>query len=206
MWLLVFPGLLTSPLLLPMPTLYSWLLPWKWLIFYAGRHKKYFVVWKIFIFNIFSASLRLSTSTSKFSFWILFTFFGVALVDNNFSIRKGENLAWLTSSKYSMKMNLEKSTASPSESDSDRFRWVSLWDDTIGAVYFSLALHFTTHHGVQLMLGMNQGENPFALVEMEIHDQYIKTESRFRAVANFRFPAQIKFLYSQRNWLPTTAF
>ena len=37
-------------------------------------------------------------------------------------VRKGENLAWQTSSKDSMTMNLGKSAASPSESDSDRFR------------------------------------------------------------------------------------
>ena len=32
---------------------------------------------------------------------------------------------------------------------------VFLFEDTIYAVYFSLALHSITHHGVQLVLGMN---------------------------------------------------
>ena len=62
-------------------------------------------------------------------------------------------------------MNLVKSTASFSESDSDRFRLFFLFEDAIDAIYFSLALCFITHHGVQLVLGMCQGGNPIALVE-----------------------------------------
>ena len=62
-------------------------------------------------------------------------------------------------------MNLRKSAASFSESDSEKFRLDFLFEDAIYAVYFSLALRSTTHHGVQLVLGMNQGGNPFALVE-----------------------------------------
>ena len=45
-----------------------------------------------FFFNMFSACLRLSTSTSKFQFLIFWTFFGVILVEITFSIRKGEKL------------------------------------------------------------------------------------------------------------------
>ena len=63
-----------------------------------------------------SACLRLSTSTSKLPFLVL-TFFGLALVDVTFSIRKGENLARHTSSKNSITMNLGKSAASFSESE-----------------------------------------------------------------------------------------
>ena len=70
-----------------------------------------------------------------------------------------------TSSKDSITMNLEKSAASFSESDSEKFRLVFLFEDAIYAVYFSLAMGSSTHHGVQLVLGMNQGGNPFALVE-----------------------------------------
>ena len=76
---------------------------------------------------------------------------------------KGENLAGQTSSKDSITMNLGKSAVSFSESE--EFRLDFLFEDAIYAVYFSLALRSTTHHGVQLVLGMNQEGNPFSLVE-----------------------------------------
>ena len=114
---------------------------------------------------MFSACLRLSTSTSKLPFLIFLTVFGLALVDITFSIRKGENLARHTPSKDSITMNLGKSAASFSESDSQRFRLGFLFEDAISAVYFSLTLRSSTHHGIQLVLGINQGGNPFALVE-----------------------------------------
>ena len=79
-------------------------------------------------------------------------------------MRKGENLARQTSSIDSITMNQGKSAASFSESDSERFRLVFLFEDAIDAVYFSLALYSTTHHGVKLVLGISQGGNPFALV------------------------------------------
>ena len=88
---------------------------------HTHTHTRNLAVWKIFIFNISSATLQLSTSTSKFPLKIFFAFFGVSLVDNTFSIGKGKNLAWQTSSKDSMTINLGKSVASPSEFDSDRF-------------------------------------------------------------------------------------
>ena len=78
------------------------------------------VVWKIFFFNMFSTCLQLSTSTYKFLFLIFLTFFGVALVEITYSLRKGKNLAMQTS-KDLMTMNLGKSSASPSEFDFDRF-------------------------------------------------------------------------------------
>ena len=134
---------------------------------------------KAFIFNKLSACLRLFTSTSRLLFLVFFTVFWVSLVEITFSMRKGVNLAWKTSSKNSITMNLGKSAASFSESDSDRFRLVLLFEDAIYAVYFSLALRSTPHHGVQLVLGMNQGGNPFALVETRIPDQYVQVEGRF---------------------------
>ena len=85
-------------------------------------------------------------------------------------MRKGENLARQTSSKDSITMNLGKSAASFSDSDSVWFRLDFFVEDAIYAVYFSLALRSTTHHGVQLVLGMNRGGNPFALVETGIRD------------------------------------
>ena len=78
-------------------------------------------LWIFFVFRRFSACLWLSTLTSKFPFLIFFTFFGVACAEIIFSLRNGENLARQTSSRDSMTMNLEKSAASFSESDSDKF-------------------------------------------------------------------------------------
>ena len=46
-----------------------------------------------FSFSMFSACLRLSTSTRKFPFLIFLMFFGVSLVEITFSIKKDENLA-----------------------------------------------------------------------------------------------------------------
>ena len=85
---------------------------------------------------MFSACLRLSTSISKLPCFVFLTVFGLALVDMTFSIRKGENLARHTSSKDSITMNRGKSAASFSESDSERFRLVFLFEDAIYAVYF----------------------------------------------------------------------
>ena len=73
---------------------------------------------------MFSACLRLSTSTSKLPFLVFLTVFGLALIDITFSIRKGESLARHTSSKDSITMNLWKSAVLFSESDSERFRLV----------------------------------------------------------------------------------
>ena len=47
----------------------------------------YLVVWKIFIFRIISACLRLSPSTSELAFFVFLTFWEVALVTIIFSIR-----------------------------------------------------------------------------------------------------------------------
>ena len=146
---------------------------------------------------MFSACLWLSTSTSKLPFLVFLTVFGLALVDITFSMRKGENLARHTSSKDSITMNLEKSAASFSESDSERFRLDFLFEDAIYTVYFSLALRSTTHHGIQLVLGMNQGGYSFALVETGGYaTSILDLRVGFLAVANFKFSALIKFLFS----------
>ena len=112
--------------------------------------------WMKHLFLMFSVCLRLSTSTSKLPFLVFLTVFGLALVDVTFSMRKGENLARQTSSKNSISMNPGKSTDSFFEFDSERFRLDFLFEDAIYAAYFSLALLSTTHHRVQLVLGMNQ--------------------------------------------------
>ena len=138
------------------------------------------VVWKLFILRMFLTCLQLFTSTSKFPFCVFSTFWGVTFVAITFSIKEEENMARHTSSKDSMTMNLGKSAASFSKSDSDKFiLFYFLLEDAISDVHFLLGLCSTTHHGVQLVLGMNQGGNPFTLVETEIHNQYIQAESKF---------------------------
>ena len=72
-------------------------------------------------------------------------------------MRKWENFARHISCKDSITMNLGKSAASFSESDSERFRFDLLFEKAIYAVYILLALRSSTHHGVQLVLEMNQG-------------------------------------------------
>ena len=113
---------------------------------------------------MFSACLLLSTSTSKLPFLVFLTFFGLALVDITFSIRKGESLARHTSSKDSITMNLGKSAASFSESEKYTAYMASSNKKTKRNLSESLALRSSTHHVVQLVLGINQGGNPFALV------------------------------------------
>ena len=71
---------------------------------------------------MFSSCLRLYLD--KQATILVLIFVGLALVDITFSIRKGESLARHTSSKDSITMNLEKSAASFSESDSESFRLV----------------------------------------------------------------------------------
>ena len=68
---------------------------------------------------MFSALIRLSNSTSNLPFLVFFTVFGVTLVEIT-CLKKGDNFPWQTSSKDSITMNLGKSVASFSESDSDR--------------------------------------------------------------------------------------
>ena len=92
-----------------------------------------------------------------------------------------------TSSKDSITINLGKSAASFSKSNSERFRLDFLFEDAIYAAYFSLALRSTTHHGVQLVFGINQGGNLFALVEMGIRDQYTRGEGRLPNRCQFQF-------------------
>ena len=74
-------------------------------------------------------------------------------------------------------MNLGKSF-SVSESESDKYLLDFLKEEAMIGVCFSLVLCSTIHCRVQLVLGISQGGNPFALAETGIHYQYtcIKSE------------------------------
>ena len=78
-------------------------------------------------------------------------------------------------------INLGKSF-SVSETELDKYLLDFLKEEAMIDVCFSLVLCSTTHHGVQLVLGISQGENPFALAEMGIHYQYIRIKSEISSL------------------------
>ena len=84
-------------------------------------------------------------------------------------------------------MNLGKSAASFSESDSDKFLLFFLFKDATSGFLFSLALCSTTHHRVRLEKGMNQGGNPFTLAEMGYTISILISRVKFSAFAKFLF-------------------
>ena len=94
-----------------------------------------------------------------------------------FSLRKGDDWFNFISSKDSIIMKLAN-PVSFSESESDKYHFDFLIEEAIIGVYFSLVPCSSTHRGVQLMLGMNQGGNAFALAETEIQYQYTHARSK----------------------------
>ena len=83
-------------------------------------------------------------------------------------------------------MNLGK-PLSVSESESDKYILDFLKEEAMIGACFSLVLCSTTHRGVQLVLGISQGGNPFALAEMGIHYQYTHIKSEIPSLCNFWF-------------------
>ena len=73
-------------------------------------------------------------------------------------------------------MNLRKSL-SVSESESDKYLLDILKEEAMIGVFFSLVLCSTTHRGVQLVLGINQWGNLFALAVTGIHYQCTRIKS-----------------------------
>ena len=71
----------------------------------------------------------------------------------------------------SITMNLGKGDSAllSEEFNTEKFHLNFLFEKAIYIICFSLVLCSTTHHRVQLVLGMFQGGNPFALVETGIH-------------------------------------
>ena len=113
-----------------------------------------------------------------FSFVILT---GVILLDTTFSNKNGDRFV-ISVFVDSIIMNLGK-LATLSKSDSVSVReLLSLFEEEKAMIanYYSqiiIILCSTTHHGVQLMLGINQGSNPFALSETGIPYQYTHAKS-----------------------------
>ena len=81
-------------------------------------------------------------------------------------------------------INLGKSL-SVSELESDKYLLDFLKEEAMIGVYFSLVLCSTTHHGVQLVLGISQWGNPFTLAETGIHYQYTHIKSKIPSHCQF---------------------
>ena len=96
-------------------------------------------------------------------------------VDITFSIMKGNKFV-IGALLDSMIMNLGKRASVSLSEVSYSFRLCLNFlfeKEAISVKHVSLVLCSTTHHGVLLEKGMNQGENPFTLGEMGI--QYLYT-------------------------------
>ena len=81
-------------------------------------------------------------------------------------------------------MNLGKSL-SVSEPESGKYLLDFLKEEAMNGVYFSLVLCSTIHYEVQLVLGISQGGNPFALTETGIHYQYTHIKSKILSLCRF---------------------
>ena len=103
---------------------------------------------------------------------------GVKFVNITFSIVKCDKLV-IGALLDSMNLGKGTSVSLSEESDSLKLRLNFLFaKEAMSVIYFSLVLCSTTHHGVQLEKGMNQGGNPFALAETRIHYQYTCIKSK----------------------------
>ena len=145
---------------------------------------------------MFSAYLQQSTLTRKLPFLVFLTVFRVALVDITFSMRKGENLARHTSSRDSKTMNLGKSAASFSESDSERFH-LDFW---VKMPYMLYIFHWpcapppTTESN--LCWEWTKGVTHSPWLRWGYATSILELRVGFRAIANFKFSALVKFLFS----------
>ena len=147
------------------------------------------------IFSRKSACFLFSTSTSRVWFFNFLTVIGVRFVDITFSIMNGDKLV-IGELLDSMIMNLGKvaSVSLSEESDLFKLHLNFLFEkEAIFVIYFSLVLCSTTHHGVQLEKGMNQGGNPFALAETGIQYQYTHAKSMIQSLC------QILLLITQQS-------
>ena len=150
-------------------------------------------------FNMLSASLQLSTATSKLLSLVFLTIFGVAFAEITFSMRKGKNIAMLTSSRNSITMKLGKSAASFSKSDSDRFRLV-FYSKTPYRRYIFLwpcAPPPTTESHLCWEWTKRETHSPW--LRRGYATSILKLRVGFRPISNFRFSALVKFLFFQHN-------
>ena len=159
---------------------------------FSCRYAQHLVLWKVFIFNVFCLSPIVYLD--KLPFLVFLTVYGLALVDITFSIRKGENLARHTSSKDSITMNLGKSAASFSESDSERFRFVFC----LKTPYMLYIFHWpcapppTTESN--LCWEWTKGVTHSPWLRRGIRDQYTLVEGRLPSRCQFLSTGQIPIL------------
>ena len=81
-------------------------------------------------------------------------------------------------------MNLGKSL---SVSESDKYLLDFLNEEVMIGVYFSLVLCSTTHHGVQLVLGISHRETYSSCLRWGYITSILISRAKFQASANFWF-------------------
>ena len=99
-------------------------------------------------------------------------------------------------------MNLRKSAASFSKSDSYRFHlFFFIWRHQRCGIFFA-----GPSTESNLCWECIKGETHLPWLRRGYTTSMLDLRVGFRAVANFRFAALVKFLFSQRNWLSATGF
>ena len=68
---------------------------------------------------------------------------------------------------------------------------------------YSLILWSTSHHGLQLEKGMNQGGNPFALAETGIQYQYTHAKGMILSLCQIMLFKKQQSLSSHKSYLST---
>ena len=176
--------------------------------------------WKCWVFH---AGRLCISSNEKFSFLICFlpasgcpprvaschflffsTVFAVALIEITFSMRKLRFWRSRPPPKIHWQWILENQLPHSSSLILTCFFYFFKFEDSRYAEYFSP--HPLLHYGIKLVLGMNQGETHSTWMRRGNATSILKLGVGFRAVANFKFSALVKFLFSQLNWPSTTAF
>ena len=119
----------------------------------------------------------------RVSLWAVFTDLHDTFAERNLSVAKGESMVIHFSSIDMRTIQLKKEVVTSSIL---LLLKVPVSGRVIHLVYlewgvknkpclligFSLILCAPIHHGVQLLLGINQGENPFTLIDREIYYWY----------------------------------
>ena len=155
---------------------------------------------------MFSACLWLSTSTRKLPFLVFLTVFRVTFVEITFSMKKGENLASQTSSKESIIMNLGKSA--PCSQSLILTSFVIFFYLKMPYILYSFCWPCNPPPTIEsnLCWEWTRGETHSPWLRQGYTTSILELRVGFQAVANFRFSALVKFLFSQCNWPSATTF
>ena len=119
---------------------------------------------------MFSSCLRLSTSINKLPFLVFLIVFRVAFVEIIFFYKERREFGLA---------HLQRFNNNESGEVCCFILRVWMWQISFNFfiwrrhIFFTGLCSITTHHGVQLVLGLNQGGNSYALFETGIHAQYV---------------------------------